>query len=127
MAELEVTAACMYADKVSAHVLETRTDLAALEDLAGRALDHFREGRPLADFARYTQELGLATDHDVAYVESIPKATQDEVGRMILDYLERSPRWTVLIGHEPADEFGVRTVEDEGTRTAILVLVGPHG
>lgn len=119
-------AACMYASNVSAHVLETRADLKALQDLAGRALDHFREGRPLAEFARYTQELGLATDADVAYIESIPAKIQEEIGALIVGYLERDPRWTVLIDHEPADEFAVKTTEDEATRIATLILVGPH-
>lgn len=119
-------AACMYAQTVSSHVLEALTDPTGLEDLAARALEHFREGRPLADFARYTQELGLATDADVLYIESIPPETQEEIRTAIVGYLERQPRWTVLIGHEPADAFAVKTEDDATTRIATLIIVGPH-
>lgn len=116
---------CMMVDKVSQHVYEA-IERGEVEKVLEKALDDFRGGKPLADVARDLVQIDLATEHDVAYIESLPQWMHVAVQATILEYIEREPRWTVFFRHEPADKFALRWDEQDSTRVATLVLIGPH-
>jgi hypothetical protein len=114
-------AACGYSADVSEHVRTADAD--RLQQLVTNAVQHFTAGGSLADFA---QGLGLGSASDIEFIRSIPQNTQDEIKTTILGYIQRVPAWSVLISHEPGDEFAVRTEEDAASRMATLILVAPH-
>lgn len=114
-------AACGYSADVSDYV--RAADPAALQQLVSNAISHLTAGGSLADFA---QGLGIGSASDIDYIRSIPDSTQDEIRTTILGYIQRVPAWNVLISYESAQDFSVRTEEDAASRTATLILVGPH-
>src|SRR5437870_10060897 len=88
---------CMAASSVTSHVIDKVQDRQTRDELLTKALDDFRSGKPLAQVAR---ELGFFSDNDIAFVESLPQDTHDEIHSTILGYIDRDEPMTVLIDHE---------------------------
>lgn len=118
--------ACMYVETLNAHATGARDDPDSVGDLISAVLDICKSGQPLADIARQTQALGLASDTDVGYISRIPDDTQEKIRTALVDCLEREPRWMVQFAYEVADDFDARVQEDLETRTMTLVFIGPH-
>jgi hypothetical protein len=117
---------CRLMDDMTLWIEEIIQDPVAHEEWHLKYLDHFRSGGSLLDIALELNELGIARDHDVAYIAAIPQGTLDEISATIVSFLEREDRWIFRWDHEKSEEFSLRVEEDLEARTATFTLIGPH-
>jgi hypothetical protein len=106
---------------------EIEKDPRAHDEWHAKYREHFRSGKGLREIHTELRELGVVSDHDVAYMEAIPPEIHAEIAAIVTNYLERDDRWRFRWHHDSQDYFAVRVDAHPSERIVWITLVGPHG